>query len=86
VAGVSRPVRVDDPRVLVGRLRGAKSETTLLVNVSGDFIAAEPLLEEGTELQADGLSVALEPFGVAVLGVTRSPLTDAVPAGEEAMR
>jgi endo-1,4-beta-mannosidase len=86
VAGVSRSVRVDDPRVLVGRLRGAKSETTLLVNVSGDFIAAEPLLEEGTELQADGLSVALEPFGVAVLGVTRSPLTDAVPAGEEAMR
>ena len=47
VAGVSRPVRVDDPRVLVGRLRGGRSETAILVNVSGDDIAAEPLLEDG---------------------------------------
>ena len=70
VAGVSRPVRVDDPRVLVGRLRGGRSETAILVNVSGDDIAAEPLLEEGVELETDEATVVLEPFGVAVLGVT----------------
>ena len=85
VAGVSRPVRVDDPRVLVGRVRGGRSETAILVNVSGDDIAVEPLLEEGVELQADE-TVVLEPFGVAVLGVARSPLAGAVQADQEAVR
>ena len=86
VAGVSRPVRVDDPRVLVGRLRGGRSETAILVNVSGDDIAAEPLLEDGIELQTDESTVELEPFGVAVLGVTRSPLAGVVQADQEAVR
>ena len=86
VAGVSRPVRVDDPRVLVGRLRGGRSETAILVNVSGDDIAAEPLLEEGVELEIDEATVVLEPFGVAVLGVRRSPLAGVVQADQEAVR
>ena len=49
------------------------------MNVSGDDIAAEPLLEEGVELEIDEATVVLEPFGVAVLGVTRSPLAGVGP-------
>ena len=42
-----RPVRVDDPRVLVGRVRSGDSETALFVNCTADSIAAEPVLTGG---------------------------------------
>jgi endo-1,4-beta-mannosidase len=65
-AGVARPVRVDDPRVLVGRVRSGDTETVLFVNCSGDEIAAEPILS-GVELDSTTGTLALEPFGVAAI-------------------
>jgi endo-1,4-beta-mannosidase len=65
-AGVARPVRVDDPRVLVGRVRSGDTETVLFVNCSGDAIAAEPILS-GVELDPATGTLALEPFGVAAI-------------------
>ena len=81
VAGVTRPVRVDDPRVLVGRVRSGDVETALLVNCSGDAIAAEPILS-GVELDPATGTLALEPFGVAAIRCadssrTRIPVTAA---------
>jgi endo-1,4-beta-mannosidase len=67
IAGVARPVRVDDPRVLVGRLRCGGSDTVLFVNCSPDAIAAEPILAEGTKLRLTENRLALEPFGVALV-------------------
>jgi hypothetical protein len=51
LAGVSRPVRVNDPRVLVGAIRPRLgAETFLFVNCSGETIALEPIIEDGVEL------------------------------------
>ena len=67
-AGVSRPVRVDDPRVLVGRVRGGVgADTALFVNCSGEAIAADPILEDGVELRLTGSGLMLEPFGVVAV-------------------
>ena len=44
IAGVSRPVRVDDPRVLVGRVPQGTGETTIFINCSSDTIEVEPLV------------------------------------------
>ena len=64
-AGVSRPVRVHDPRVLVGRLRGRETETVLFVNCSADPVHAEPVLTPAVALEPSG-TITLQPFGVAV--------------------
>jgi hypothetical protein len=64
-AGVSRPVRVDDPRVLVGRVRSGGRETALFVNASADEVSVEPLLEDGVELDLGGGPLALGPYAVA---------------------
>jgi endo-1,4-beta-mannosidase len=77
-AGVARPVRVADPRVLVGRLGGRDVETVLFVNVSGDAVLAEPVLADGVELQPSVGPFALAPYGVAV---ARRALIPAGPAG-----
>ena len=84
VAGVSRPVRVDDSRVLVGRVRSGGSDTALFVNCSADAIEPEPILSEGIELRLTGGRLALEPFGVAVVPCERTMLQTAsvVSAGE----
>jgi endo-1,4-beta-mannosidase len=71
-AGVARPVRVEDPRVLVGRVRSGDSETALFVNCAAGPIAAEPIVSEG-KLEASELR--LEPFGVAAIPYARSPAT-----------
>ena len=63
-AEVDRPVRVDDPRVLVGRVRSGDSETAIFVNCAEDSISVEPILS-GVEL--DPATVTLEPFGVAAI-------------------
>ena len=65
-AGVRRPIRVDDPRVLVGRLRAGRGERVLFVNCSADSIVAEPLAEEGYDLELSG-PLPLDPFGVVVI-------------------
>jgi endo-1,4-beta-mannosidase len=65
-AEVERPVRVDDARVLVGRVRGGDSETALFVNCASDSISVEPILS-GVELDQAAGVVSLEPFGVAAI-------------------
>jgi endo-1,4-beta-mannosidase len=66
LAGVARPVRVDDPRVLVGRVRCGGTGKALFVNCSSEPITAEPILT-GAQLDlAEGV-VSLEPFGVAAV-------------------
>jgi endo-1,4-beta-mannosidase len=69
-AGVSRPVRVDDARVLVGRLRAGGSETVLFVNCSNDPIVAEPSVGDGVGLGMTG-PLILKPFGVAAIARQR---------------
>jgi endo-1,4-beta-mannosidase len=63
-AGVGRPVRVDDPRVLVGRVRSGGAERVLLVNCSGETIAADPIVDDRVGLRLDTGSLTLDPFGV----------------------
>jgi hypothetical protein len=66
-AGVARPVRVDDPRVIVGRLATPGAETVLFLNASGDRVEFEPLLEEGLTLGLSEGRLTLEPYGVAAV-------------------
>jgi endo-1,4-beta-mannosidase len=87
-AGVSRPVRVDDPRVLVGRLRTGRAETVLFVNCSSESVAADPIVADGVQLARPSEELLLEPYGVAAVGCGPEPSdapTDApepVAAGE----
>ncbi|HJU49111.1 MAG TPA: hypothetical protein VJ689_13310, partial [Gaiellaceae bacterium] len=85
LAGVERPVRVDDPRVLAGRLRRPGAETVLLVNCSADEIVAEPLVADGAGLRLPA-TVELEPFGIAVFHCETplAPSTAGVPTGARA--
>jgi endo-1,4-beta-mannosidase len=71
-AGVERPVRVEDPRILVGRVRVGDSERVVLVNCSADPVAAEPIVS-GVELASDAGPVSLEPYGVAVIPTATVP-------------
>jgi endo-1,4-beta-mannosidase len=71
-AGVARPVRVADPRVLVGRIRSGDSETVLFVNTAAESIAAEPILS-GAELDPAADELTLEPFGVAAVRRADAP-------------
>jgi endo-1,4-beta-mannosidase len=67
-AGVARPVRVEDPRVLTGLLRSGGGETiALFVNWWDELVESVPLLSDGIELDGiDGL-LRLEPFAVAAI-------------------
>lgn len=60
VAGVPRPVRVADPRVLVGRLRSGNADTVLFINSSNATIVTEPV---GGPIEP----LVLEPYGVAAM-------------------
>ena len=71
-AGVERPVRVDDPRVLVGRIRSGGAETALFVNTSGDTLSTQPVLS-GIELDPDMGELTLEPFGAASIRYAGAP-------------
>jgi endo-1,4-beta-mannosidase len=73
-AAVERPVRVDDPRVLVGRLRTGRGERVLLVNCSPETIAAEPSVEPGLDLEPLGRR-PLGPFAVSVLGTAATAIS-----------
>jgi len=71
VAGVARPVRVDDPRVLVGRLATGRGELVVLVYCSGDALSLEPghvdVGSAGEAPQEPAWPLTIEPFGVATL-------------------
>jgi hypothetical protein len=82
MAGVSRPVRVADPRVMVGRIRSGDSETALFVNCAAEQITAEPTVS-GTELDMESDTLTLEPFGVAAIGCAPSGVGVPVPAASE---
>lgn len=71
-AGVSRPVRVDDPRVLTGRVRSGDSEFAIFVNCSGEAIAVEPVVEGGAELPSTA-NLRLEAFGVETVPLEAVP-------------
>jgi endo-1,4-beta-mannosidase len=83
VADVERPVRVDDPRVLVGHLRSGGSETTLFINASSDRVEATPIVARGTSLAHANEQLMLEPFGVAMVThdtVSEGTTLDEVPS------
>ena len=44
-AAVPRPLRVDDPRVVVGRIRHGDGEVAVYVNCSGDEVLVAPVVE-----------------------------------------
>jgi endo-1,4-beta-mannosidase len=66
-AGVARPVRVHDPRVLVGLLSAPEQDTVIFLNVCGDALTVEPIVDPGTELRLAGRELVLGPFDVAVV-------------------
>jgi len=74
LAGVSRPVRVDDPRVLVGRLRTGATGRVVFLNCSPDAVVADVLVEPDFDLTLPAEELRLEPFGVEVVpaGGTRA--------------
>jgi endo-1,4-beta-mannosidase len=71
-AGVERPVRVDDPRVLVGRIRNDGGETALFLNTSADTLSTQPVLS-GIELDPDQGELTLEPFGAVSIRYAGAP-------------
>jgi endo-1,4-beta-mannosidase len=67
IAGVARPIRVDDPRVLVGRVRSGAGETSIFVNCSSDTVEVEPLVANDFGFSRyPTVPFTLDPFGVAV--------------------
>jgi hypothetical protein len=66
-AGVARPVRVPDPRVLVGAIRAGSDEIAVFVNCSSDVVALEPVTAGALKLPPPGKWSTLEPFGVATV-------------------
>jgi hypothetical protein len=84
VAGVPRPVRVDDPRILAGRLRGRGDETVLFVNSSSDTVQAEPVVESEDALVPSG-TLTIGPYGVAVARRTITPTIRSAPDGVAAV-
>ena len=84
LAGVARTVRVDDPRVLVGRLRGRETETVLFVNSSSDTVQAEPVVAGGDTLVPAG-TLTIGPYGVAVARRSITPTIRSAPGGVAAV-
>ena len=84
VAGVRRPVRVDDPRVLVGRVASGGSETVVLVNCSDDRVTLQPSSGDG-EQPAHAYPLTLEPFGVATLPLAELVLPGSASSGGTAL-
>lgn len=72
-AGVSRPVRVEDPRVVVGRLHVGQSDAFLALNISPEALDVG-LVAPGKSVHLAGgtakiavATLALAPYDVAVL-------------------
>jgi hypothetical protein len=77
-------VRVDDPRVFVGRVRGGARETVLFVNSSSDTVQAEPVVAGGEALVPSG-TLTIGPYGVAVTRRSINPTIRSAPAGVAAL-
>ena len=77
-------MRVADPRILVGRLRGRDSETVLLVNSSSDTVQAEPVVA-GTDALVPSGTLTIGPYGVAVARRTITPTIRSAPGGVAAV-
>jgi endo-1,4-beta-mannosidase len=72
VAGVDRPLRVNDPRVITGRLRTGDAEVAVLVNTSADplevLLTVKGAASYGLYRGAGPVSeLTLSPFGVLAL-------------------
>lgn len=90
LAGVSRPVSVGDPRVLVGVLRQPHGDTTVFVNCSADTVVVEPALAADARTALSPKPFALGPFQVAVAragnGLLPTPQPDSPVAESTASR
>jgi endo-1,4-beta-mannosidase len=77
-AGATRPVRVDDPRVLTGMVRRRDGrETVVFVNTSPDRVVAAPVTALDLELGQEG-ELVLDGFETATVAVLdRSALSHA---------
>jgi len=79
-AGVTRPVSVEDPRIVAGAIRHSGSVTFVLVNCSTEPIVAEPVLGGGKALAPR----VIGPMGVAVIPEgERAADLETVPASHE---
>ncbi len=79
-AGVSRPVRVDDPRVLVGRIAVPGSVRAVFVNTAEVAVACEPILETGVALRLAPEGLTLAARGVAVVDCDGTRADEPAPA------
>jgi hypothetical protein len=70
LAGVERHVRVDDPQVLAGVVRGDTRDVAVLVNCSSSAVSLQPVVPSAT---GDGTSwpLVLAPRGAATFGLPR---------------
>ena len=70
LAGVERHVRVDDPQVLAGIVRGDTRDVALLVNCSSSAVSLQPVAQQTT---GDGTSwpLVLAPRGAAAFGLAQ---------------
>jgi len=69
-AGVERPIRVLDPRVMVGRLQVGNGERVILINLSGDEVVTSVVTETSYVVAQGGeavTSIVLAPFDVLIL-------------------
>jgi endo-1,4-beta-mannosidase len=67
-AGVTRPVRVEDPRIAVDILEHEDgTRYAWLVSQAGEEVSVKPVLSAGAALPAGQDAVVLAPYGVAVL-------------------
>jgi endo-1,4-beta-mannosidase len=80
-SGVTRPVRVNDPRVLVGVIRTGSGEIAVFVNCSSDDVTVEALATGSVKLPPPGGWSTLEPFGVTAVRCEGSTGAMTEPAG-----
>ena len=73
-AGVVLPLRVDNPRVMVGRLRSAQEDIALVINLSAEPLEVKLKSLDGVAYGRNGTAsgaplevLVLPPFGVEVL-------------------
>ena len=81
---MARPVRVADPRVLVGLVRSGRGRTAVFVNCSPDTVAVEPLFADDLSLESYSPTLTLAPYAVVAAAIQDSvPADELVGAGAE---
>jgi endo-1,4-beta-mannosidase len=69
-AGVSRPLRIEDPRVVIGALSVGERDAFVALNISPDSVTGDLVTDGRSILSADGTAVtrlALAPYEVCLL-------------------